>query len=167
MFFKIVVLLFLALGTVFAQQAKPKRDYFCSAGVAIFPDEIDHPPAKNKWEAADAECLAEYKQSMDKMQKMRQEDETRRQELNKQIAELDARYEKNVREGCELRDTYTEDGTDDPLCKGIPPRLDVLETAHRVCGDKRTSQILIVCDRLLPLSMGKAYPPKTPPATKK
>jgi hypothetical protein len=50
---------------------------------------------------------------------------------------------------CEMRTHYREDGSDDPECKGIPPRNRALELLQDSCKKTRSVEL---CSNLLPLS---------------
>jgi hypothetical protein len=130
--------------TVNAQSAKTdraKNGYFCSSGIAVFSAEAK--PTKAQRNAANGDCYAE--------------DKAQQEQQDRQMAEDSARLASLQKKDCQHRYKLRPDGTDDPVCAGIPPDYELIALFRAKCQDRPS---LSFCGRLLPL-------PHTSPARKK
>jgi hypothetical protein len=146
--------------SAFAQsaQAQDKKPYTCISGMPMWND-IGPESRGEKYKAATKDCQAQYKAERAAADKFFRDSEKQYQESKARMAKLEKELAASIRQDCELRDTYRPDGTDDPRCESIAPRLEVLQATHKSCGLLAGQARPEFCDRLLPLSMGKKYAP--------
>ena len=165
---KLIVVFFFVLGALCAQQTKTNNEYFCASGAPMWRDAA---PADAKGrDAAYKDCERKYAAEREADKKRDEEAEKMLRDFDQQVKEMRAVLAKVEFDHCKNRFEYRADGTDNPACKNIPPDLHNLQVFHRLCDNEELQRPpLLVCKKLLPLSMGKAYPaePKNTPAAKK
>lgn len=146
---------------LFAQTAQipdKKVQYFCSVGKPMWVDMMKQRPTAEKTEAEKI-CAEKYRQEVAEQKIRDAEAQKALRELvdaEQELAKLKQQDAERRQFLCSIRTHYLDGRKDDPKCAGIPPDIKSLQLAHKVCagvGD---------CDRLLPLSMGRAYPERTP-----
>lgn len=140
------------------QVSGKKVEYFCSVGKPMWVDMMKQRPAAEKAEAGKI-CADRYKNEL-AAQKIRDaEVQKALEELadsEKELLQLQQQDAERRQLLCSIRTHYLAGRKDDPKCAGIPPNIKSLQTAHKVCSSVGD------CDKLLPISMGKYYPDRTP-----
>jgi hypothetical protein len=143
-----------------AKLTTPPSKYICtpSTGVPLWRDLDEKERASEKEvAAARADCEAKHKAAEAAEEQSLQEFMQKRKQLQTRIDQSEQGFKEATRKMCELRDSYRTDGTDSPLCKGIPPKREVLVKAHKDCADwpKEAGAKPEHCGRLIPLSQGR------------
>ncbi len=118
-------------------------------------------PDADERKAAIKDCAEQQK---DREQRDRRSQKSL-EDASEKIAEAKLFIKEVSEKNCRRRYLYNQEGKDDPVCAGIAPDIDLLQSFHEVCEDKILPREPW-CGRLIPVHLGKKYPRKETPAGK-